>query len=68
MVGHEVRGVAVHAAARIMAEAGGDEVLVSKTVRLFATAGLAFEDRGVHALKGLDGEWRLSRFVPDWSG
>lgn len=68
-VGRDVRGVAVHEAARIMAAAGADEVLVSETVRLFtASAGLAFEDRGVHVLKGLDGEWRLSRFVPDDGG
>lgn len=66
MVGREIRGVAVHEAARIMAKAGADEVLASETVRLFATtSGLRFEDRGVHPLKGLDGEWRLYRFVPD---
>jgi class 3 adenylate cyclase len=67
-VGRGVRGVAVHEAARIMAEASADEVLVSETVRLFSTsAGLAFEDVGVRALKGLEGEWRLSRFIPDGS-
>jgi class 3 adenylate cyclase len=65
-VGRGVRVVAVHEAARIMAEASADEVLVSETVRLFsASAGLAFEDVGVRALKGLEGERRLSRFIPD---
>ena len=65
-VGRGVRGVAVHEAARIMAEASADEVLVSDTVRLFSTsAGLAFEDVGVRALKGLEGERRLSRFITD---
>jgi class 3 adenylate cyclase len=68
VVGREVRGVAVHEAARIMAQAAADEVLVSEAVRLFAGTGLVFEDRGVHALKGLDGEWRLFRFVPDGFG
>ena len=41
-----------------MARAG--EVLVSGTVKdLVAGSGIAFEDRGVQALKGLPGEWRL---------
>ena len=62
-VGRGVRGVAVHEAARIMGEAAGDEILVSETTRLFAGPDLTFADRGVHTLKGLDGEWRLSAFV-----
>jgi class 3 adenylate cyclase len=33
---------------------------VSGTVRdLVVGSGLVFEDRGAHALKGVDGEWRL---------
>ena len=64
LVGDDVRGTAVHEAARIMAAAGPDEILVSELTRtLSAAAGLAFEDRGAHALKGLDGEWRLAAFV-----
>jgi len=63
LVGQGVRGVAVHEAARIMGQAEGDEILVSETTRVVAGSDLAFEDRGVHTLKGLDGEWRLSRFV-----
>jgi len=36
------------------------EVLVSSTVKdLVAGSGLRFQDRGVHALKGVPGEWRL---------
>jgi class 3 adenylate cyclase len=35
-------------------------VLVSSTVRdVVSGSGLAFDHRGVHALKGVDGEWRL---------
>jgi class 3 adenylate cyclase len=46
-----------------MAAAGADEILVSDLTRaLTGTAGLAFEDRGTHALKGLDGEWRLAAY------
>ena len=65
LVGRNVRGVAVHEAARIMGQADADEILASDAVRLFAgSAGLEFEDQGTHALKGLAGEWRLWRFVP----
>jgi class 3 adenylate cyclase len=68
VVGRDVRGVAVHEAARIMAEADADEILVSETVRLFAGSGLVFEDLGARALKGLEGDWRLARFVHDEQG
>ena len=65
VVGDDVRGVTVHEAARIMAAAGPDEILVSDLTRaLTGTAGLAFEDRGTHSFKGLDGEWRLAAYVP----
>jgi class 3 adenylate cyclase len=64
VVGDDVRGVTVHEAARIMAAAGPDEILVSDLTRVLAgTAGLAFEDRGTRMLKGLDGEWRLAAFA-----
>ena len=64
LVGDDVRGVAVHEAARIMATAGPGEILVSDLTRALAQAsGLQFEDRGVHELKGLDGEWRLAAFA-----
>lgn len=62
IVGQDVRGVAVHEASRIMAQAVGDEILVSETTRLFVGPDFEFEDRGVHTLKGLNGEWRLSAF------
>ena len=49
-----VRGVAVHTAARIAGLASSSEVFVSATVKdLVAGSGLTFEDRGVHMLKGL---------------
>jgi class 3 adenylate cyclase len=61
----DVRGLAVHTAARIMAVAGSDEVLVSATVReLLEGADLAFEDRGSHDLKGIAGSRQLYRFLP----
>ena len=55
-----LRGLAVHVGARVAAAAEPGEVLVSSLVRdLVAGSGLSFEDRGVHALKGVPGEWRL---------
>jgi class 3 adenylate cyclase len=59
--GEQVRGVAVHAAARIMAVAGSGEVLVSGTTRDLAegAGGLGFESRGRHRLKGLAREHEL---------
>jgi class 3 adenylate cyclase len=59
-VGSDVRGIAVHEAARIMAHAYGNEILVSDLTRMLAAAsGFAFADRGMHVLKGLPGEWHL---------
>jgi class 3 adenylate cyclase len=53
-------GVAVHIGQRVLASAGPGEVLVSSTVKdLTAGSGLEFEDRGLHALKGVPEEWRL---------
>jgi pimeloyl-ACP methyl ester carboxylesterase len=58
--GHDIGGIAVHAAARVMAQSAADEVLVSRVVTdLVAGAGLRFSDRGSHELKGLPGKWDL---------
>jgi class 3 adenylate cyclase len=63
IVGGDVRGMAVHEAARILAAARADEILVSETTRILAlSSGLQFEDRGTHALKGLEDEWHLYAF------
>jgi class 3 adenylate cyclase len=63
-VGNGVRGVAVHEAARIMAVARPDEILVSETTRvLAAAAGLDFEDRGLHELKGFPAAFRLFAYA-----
>jgi pimeloyl-ACP methyl ester carboxylesterase/class 3 adenylate cyclase len=56
----KVAGIAVHTGARVAAEAGGGEVLVSSTVKdLVAGSGIAFVERGAHELKGIPGEWQL---------
>ncbi len=59
-VGERVTGIAVHTGARVSAQAGPGEVLVSQTVRdLVAGSGIEFEERGEHELKGVPGRWRL---------
>ena len=58
--GDKVSGMAVHIGARVMAQAGAGEVLVSSTVKdLVAGSGIEFEPRGAHSLKGVPGEWQL---------
>lgn len=61
-VGGDVRGLAAHVAARILAVAAADEILVSEATRALGS-GLAFEDRGSHSLKGLPGEWKVFAYV-----
>ena len=57
---NKVAGLAVVIGARVAALAGGGEVLVSQTVKdLVAGAGVDFEERGEHELKGVPGSWRL---------
>lgn len=60
----DVRGIAVHTAARIMGLAGPGEILVSATVMdLVAGSDLMFEDAGVHELKGFAGQRQLFRLA-----
>ena len=60
----DVRGFAVHVAARVMALAGPDQVYVSATTQeLAADSGLAFADAGVHELKGVSGARQLYRLA-----
>jgi class 3 adenylate cyclase len=64
MLGSDARGLAVHAAARVMSFAGPGQVFVSSTTRdLLEGSGLTLEDAGAHELKGLAGERRLFRVV-----
>lgn len=68
VVGNDVRGIAVHAAARVMGAASAGEILVSDTTRVLTGAvGLTFEDRGLHDLKGLPEPMHLFAFVGDAS-
>ena len=58
--GEDIAGIAVNTAARIMAEAGPGETLVSRVVTdLVAGAGVNFIRRDPCELKGLPGRWEL---------
>jgi class 3 adenylate cyclase/streptogramin lyase len=60
VIGDKLGGVAVHAAARIMAQAGPGEVLVASTVKdLVPGSGFTFAGQGTTELRGVPGEWRL---------
>lgn len=60
----KVGGIAVVIGARVGAEAGPSEVLVSQTVKdLVAGSGLVAEDAGLYELKGVPDRWHLYRAV-----
>jgi class 3 adenylate cyclase len=60
LLGEDIGGIAVHLAARVLAQAGAGEIWCSRTVKdLVAGAGFAFTDRGSHRLKGVPEEWQL---------
>jgi class 3 adenylate cyclase len=56
----DIGGIAVHIAARVLAQARAGEIWCSRTVKdLVAGAGFAFTDRGIHQLKGVPDQWQL---------
>jgi class 3 adenylate cyclase len=64
LINADARGIAVHTAARVLALAGPDEVLVSSTTRdLLEGSGIDLEDAGRHELKGLSGARQVYRLV-----
>ena len=61
---NDVNGIAVHVAARVVATAAPNQVLVSSTVKdLVAGSNLKFQDHGSHTFKGLDDKVRLFEVV-----
>jgi class 3 adenylate cyclase len=55
-----IAGLAVHIGARILGEAAGGEVLVSRTVKdLVVGSRLEFEERQAAVLRGVPGTWQL---------
>jgi class 3 adenylate cyclase len=65
--GDNVYGGAVNLAARVCGMSEPGEVLVSETVRALArtSAGVRFEDRGIHELKGIEEPQRLYAVLPN---
>lgn len=60
LVDGKIGGIAVHIGARVAGHAKGGEVLVSGTVKdLVAGSGITFDDRGMHELKGVPGDWHV---------
>jgi len=59
---NDVRGIAVHIAARVAGLGKADDIIVSRTVKdLVAGSGLSFQDFGTHSLKGIPDAWQLYR-------
>ena len=60
-----VGGINVHLGARVMAKAAAGEVLVSHVVQgVLLGSRYRFEERGVHELKGVPGQWPLYAVSP----
>jgi class 3 adenylate cyclase len=60
LMGDNVGGIAVNIGARVMSNAAPGSVLVWGMVKdLVAGSGIDFKDMGIHALKGVPGEWKL---------
>jgi DNA-binding NarL/FixJ family response regulator len=58
--GNDVGGIAVNIGARVAATGSAGDVIVSSTVKdLVAGAGVRFEDRGRHELRGVPEPWQL---------
>jgi len=56
----KLRGIALHAGARVLEIAKPGEVFVSSTVRdLVAGSGFSFKDAGHRTLRGVPGRWRI---------
>jgi class 3 adenylate cyclase len=65
LLGADIGGIAVHIAARVLAQAGAGETWCSRTVKdLVAGAGFSFADRGTHTLKGVPDRWQLYAVQP----
>jgi class 3 adenylate cyclase len=62
---HDITGVAVNLASRLMGVAAAGELVVSGTVRgLVAGSGIVFENRGQHEFKGIHESWDVYCVAP----
>ena len=60
----DVRGVAVHVAARLVDIAKPSQVLLTQTAKDLIGGHASVEARGVHDLEGVAGEWPLYSATP----
>jgi class 3 adenylate cyclase/dihydrofolate reductase len=61
----DLGGIAVHIASRALGEAGGGEIVVTRTVRDLSTGtDLSFRSLGAVGLRGVPGEWELFAATP----
>ena len=63
MRGEQVTGLAVHAAARVMSQAGEDEIFVSSVMAEAVGGSIPLRALGQRELRGVPGEWRLFEVV-----
>ena len=62
LIGDDISGINVNAAARIQSLAQGSEVLVSEVLKsLVFGSGITFKDAGAHTLKGFEDKWSLKQ-------
>jgi class 3 adenylate cyclase len=62
---HDLSGIAVNIAARILDEASAGDIVVSATVKdLVVGSGIAFDARGKVTLRGVPGRWSTYAVVP----
>jgi class 3 adenylate cyclase len=60
IIGDDVGGISIHAAARILTNARANEVWTSRTVRdLVAGSQFKFREQGTYNLRGISGDWPL---------
>jgi len=58
--GDDIGGMTVHVAARVLARAGANEILVTSTVReSLVGSDIPFDSRGTEALRGVPGAWGI---------
>jgi class 3 adenylate cyclase len=70
MRGEQVTGLAVHAAARVMSQAGEDQIFVSSDLAEALGGSVPLRELGKRELRGVPGEWRLFEVIatPEFAG
>jgi class 3 adenylate cyclase len=63
MRGEQVTGLAVHAAARVMGQAGKDQIFLSGDMAGALGDSVAMRELEKRELRGVPGEWRLFEVI-----